>query len=284
MVDREGPYKGVTDDSLGAYLKKISNIPLLSREEEVAIAHRIQQGDTEAEHDLVRHNLRYVVSVANRYKGSGLPLLDLINEGNIGLIQAARRFDPERGVKFITYAVWWIRQAIMHALADQSSTVRLPVKQAGILYKIAENSNKLQKKLSREPTNDELAEALGLPIEELEALLRVYRTHLSLDAPVGEYEDTSYLDLLEETGMLSVEEQVLQRALASEVNSLLESLPPRERKVLRMRFGIDGKPQTLEEVGKQMNLSRERIRQIEKKAKGRLKARARLRAVRDYLN
>ncbi|MEE8209958.1 MAG: sigma-70 family RNA polymerase sigma factor, partial [bacterium] len=151
-------------------------------------------------------------------------------------------------------------------------------------YKIAENFSKLQKKLSREPTNDELAEALGLPIEELEALLRVYRTHLSLDAPVGEYEDTSYLDLLEETGMLSVEEQVLQRALASEVNSLLESLPPRERKVLRMRFGIDGKPQTLEEVGKQMNLSRERIRQIEKKAKGRLKARARLRAVRDYLN
>ncbi len=284
MADRKGPYRGLTDDSLGAYLKKISNIPLLSREEEVALARRIQQGDTEAEHDLVRHNLRYVVSVANRYKGTGLPLLDLINEGNIGLIQAARRFDPERGVKFITYAVWWIRQAIMHALADQSSTVRLPVKQAGILYKIAENSNKLQKKLSREPTNDELAEALGLPIEELEALLRVYRTHLSLDAPVGEYEDTSYLDLLEETGMLSVEEQVLQRALASEVNSLLESLPPRERKVLRMRFGMDGKPQTLEEVGKQMNLSRERIRQIEKKAKGRLKARARLKAVRDYLN
>lgn len=284
MIDRKDPYKGITDDSLGAYLKKISNIPLLSREEEVAIARRIQQGDTEAEHDLVRHNLRYVVSVANRYKGTGLPLLDLINEGNIGLIQAARRFDPERGVKFITYAVWWIRQAIMHALADQSSTVRLPVKQAGILYKIAESFNKLQKKLSREPTNDELAEALGLPIEELEALLRVYRTHLSLDAPVGEYEDTSYLDLLEATGMPSVEEQILQRALASEVNSLLESLPPRERKVLRMRFGMDGKPQTLEEVGKQMNLSRERIRQIEKKAKGRLKARARLKAVRDYLN
>ena len=284
MVDRKGPYKGVTDDSLGAYLKKISNIPLLSREEEVAMARRIQQGDTEAEHDLVRHNLRYVVSVANRYKGTGLPLLDLINEGNIGLIQAARRFDPERGVKFITYAVWWIRQAIMHALADQSSTVRLPVKQAGILYKIAESFNKLQKKLSREPTNDEQAEALGLPIEELEALLRVYRTHLSLDAPVGEYEDTSYLDLLEETGMPSVEEQVLHSALASEVNALLETLPPRERKVLRMRFGMDGKPQTLEEVGKQMNLSRERIRQIEKKAKGRLKARARLKAVRDYLN
>lgn len=284
MVDRESPYRGLTDDSLGAYLKKISNIPLLSREEEVAMARRIQQGDTEAEHDLVRHNLRYVVSVANRYKGTGLPLLDLINEGNIGLIQAARRFDPERGVKFITYAVWWIRQAIMHALADQSSTVRLPVKQAGILYKIAESFNKLQKKLSREPTNDELAEALSLPIEEMEALLRVYRTHLSLDAPVGEYEDTSYLDLLEETSMPSVEEQVLHSALASEVNALLETLPPRERKVLRMRFGMDGKPQTLEEVGKQMNLSRERIRQIEKKAKGRLKARARLKAVRDYLN
>jgi RNA polymerase primary sigma factor len=284
MADREGPHRGITGDSLGAYLKKISNIPLLSREEESALAHRIQQGDTEAEHELVRHNLKYVVSVANRYKGSGLPLLDLINEGNIGLIQAARRFDPERGVKFITYAVWWIRQAIMHAMADQSSTVRLPVKQAGLLYKIAENFSKLQKKFSRDPTNDELAEVMGLPIEELEALLRIYRTHLSLDAPVSEYEDTSYLDLLEETGVPSVEDQILQRALASEVKSMLESLPPREQKVLRMRFGIDGKPQTLEEVGKHLNLSRERIRQIEKKAKGRLKARARLKAVRDYLN
>lgn len=284
MVNRKGPYKGVTDDSLGAYLKKISNIPLLSREEEGALARRIQQGDTEAEHDLVRHNLKYVVSVANRYKGTGLPLLDLINEGNIGLIQAARRFDHERGVKFITYAVWWIRQAIMHALADQSSTVRLPVKQAGILYKIGENFSRLQKKLSRDPTNDELAETMGLPLEELEALLRIYRTHLSLDAPVGEYEDTSYLDLLEETSVPPVEDQILQSALASEVKSMLEALPPREQKVLRMRFGIDGKPKTLEEVGKHLNLSRERIRQIEKKAKGRLKARARLKAVRDYLN
>ena len=284
MIGHEDKFRGVTDDSLGAYLKKISNIPILSREEEVALARRIQEGDAEAERELVRHNLKYVVSVANRYKGSGLPLLDLINEGNIGLMQAAKRFDPDRGVKFITYAVWWIRQAIMHAMADQSGTVRLPLKQAGILYKISEKHSELQKQLAREPSAEEMAEALGLSPEELESLLRVYRTHLSLDAPIGDFEETSHMDLLEAKDIPSVEEQILQSALASEINTMLEELPPREQKILRMRFGFEGKPQTLEEVGRELNLSRERIRQIEKKAKGRLRARSKSKAVRDYLN
>ncbi|MCZ6700851.1 MAG: RNA polymerase sigma factor RpoD/SigA [bacterium] len=284
MVGHEDKFRGVTDDSLGAYLKKISNIPILTREEEVALARRIQEGDEEAERELVRHNLKYVVSVANRYKGSGLPLLDLINEGNIGLMQAAKRFDPDRGVKFITYAVWWIRQAIMHAMAEQSGTVRLPLKQAGILYKISEKQNELQKQLAREPSAEEMAEALGLSPEELESLLRVSRTHLSLDAPIGDFEETSHMDLLEAKDIPSVEEQILQSALASEINTMLEELPPREQKILRMRFGFEGKPQTLEEIGRELNLSRERIRQIEKKAKGRLRARSKSKAVRDYLN
>lgn len=284
MIDQNGEYQRITDDSLGAYLKKISNIPVLSREEELEYARRIQQGDREAERELVRHNLKYVVSVANKYKGCGLPLLDLVNEGNIGLIQAARRFDPDRGVKFITYAVWWIRQAIMHALAEQSGTVRLPVKQAGLLYKIAEKRHELQSTLKREPTTEELAEALGLTPEDIDSILRVYRTHLSLDAPVREDEETSYLDLLEPPAAQSVEDEVIQNALSREVDELLKELPQREEKILRLRFGFEGRPQTLEEIGREMNLSRERVRQIEKKAKSRLRSRAKVKALQDYLN
>ncbi len=167
----------------------------------------------------------------------------------------------------------------MHALAEQVGTVRLPLKQASILYKVSEKQSELQKKLAREPTAEELAEALGLSPESLVSLLQVYRTHLSLDAPVGDYEETSYIDLLESKGTPSVEEQILQNTMANEVNTMLDELPPREQKILRMRFGFKGKPQTLEEVGRQLNLSRERIRQIEKKAKGRLKARMIMEAI-----
>jgi RNA polymerase primary sigma factor len=284
VTDKGDEFHKLTSDSLGAYLKKISNIPVLSREQEVEIARQILDGDEEALQKLISHNLKYVVSVANRYKGCGLPLLDVINEGNIGLIQAARRFDPERGVKFITYAVWWIRQSIMHALAEQSGTVRLPVKQAGLLYKIAQKYNELQKEMEREPTSDELAEALGLSVSDLEAILRVYRTHLSLDAPVRDDEETSYLDILESKDTPSVEDQIIQNSLAREIDELLHDLPPREEKILRMRFGFDSAPQTLEEIGNQFNLSRERIRQIEKKAKSRLKSRSKIKALRDYLN
>lgn len=274
----------MAEDALSAYLKKISKIPLLTREEEQELAKRIQRGDQEALDELVRRNLRYVVSVANRYKGCGLSLMDLISEGNVGLIQAARRFDPTKGVKFITYAVWWIRQAIMHALAEQSGTVRLPIKQAGVLYRIGETYQKLLQELESEPTTDDLVKALGLPAEEIESVLRVYRTYLSLDSPIKDSEDTSHLDLLEAEQTTGVDDRLLRSSLAKEMEEILEELTPREQKILRLRFGFEGEPRTLEEIGKIMSLSRERIRQIEKKAKMKLRSRTRARKLKNYLN
>lgn len=279
MADEVDERLEASHDALKAYIKKIRNIQLLTRQEEVEYARRIQQGDEEAQQKLVLHNLKYVVHVANRYKGCGLPLIDLIHEGNIGLIQAAKRFDPDRGVKFITYAVWWVRQAIMHAIASQSGTVRLPVKQVGRLHRINHKQRDLQMHLCREPSIDELAETLDLSTKEVESILRAYRTHLTLDAPIREGEEASYLDLLEDTKMPSVEDQIVRSALAREVRWLLQELSPREEKILRLRFGFDGAPKTLEEIGQRMNLSRERIRQIEKKAKSRLKARIKLKVL-----
>ncbi|MDP6619970.1 MAG: sigma-70 family RNA polymerase sigma factor, partial [Nitrospinota bacterium] len=205
-------------------------------------------------------------------------------EGNIGLIQAAKRFDPNKGVKFITYGVWWIRQSIIHALAEQSGTVRLPIKQAGKLYKIGEKYQEIKQARGREPTTHELAKALDQTEEEIDTILRVYRNHLSLDAPVTEGEDTRYLDLLESKDIPSIEEGLVRRSLSREVAALLKELNPREQEILRMRFGFEGDPMTLEEIGKKIGLSRERIRQIETKAKRRLRARARMKALHDYLN
>ena len=272
MAGVNGKNPGSSDESLSAYLKTISNIPLLSREEEIACARRIRQGDPVAEEELVRHNLKYVVSVAKRYKVRGIPLLDLINEGNIGLIQAARRFDPDRGVKFITYAVWWVRQAIRQALSNQAYTVRLPIKQGGVLSRISEQYHEFQKRLYRKPTREELAEALDVPLDEMESLLRVYQPPLSLDAPLGDNDDASHIDLMPDTSIPSADEQMEKSSKVSAVNAILNTLPRREQRVLRMRFGFGGRPQTLEEVGRKLNLSRERVRQIESRAKGRLKA------------
>ncbi len=274
----------VTADSLSSYLKEIRDIPVLSREEEQKLAREMIKGNKEAMDKLIRSNLKYVVSVANKYKGCGLSLLDLINEGNIGLIQAAKRFDPDKGVKFITYGVWWIRQSIMHALAEQSGTVRLPIKQAGKLYKIGEKYQELKQAHGREPTTDELAKELDQTEEEIDTILRVYRSHLSLDAPISDGEETRYLDLLESKDIPSIEENLVRTSMTNAVADLLEELPPREQKILRMRFGFDGDPMTLEEIGKEIGLSRERIRQIETKAKRRLRARARMKALHDYLN
>lgn len=271
-------------NSLSAYLKQISGIPLLTREEEVAIARKIREGDEKALNELVKRNLRYVVSVSNMYRGCGLLLNDLISEGNIGLIQAAKRFDPDKGVKFITYAVWWIRQAIMHALAEQSGTVRLPIKQAGVLYKIGEEFKKFFHSHGREPSSNELAEILGVSVDDIETIMRVYRTYLSLDTPLKDDDETSYLDLIESQNMPTVEENILKASLSEEIEEILEELSDREKNVLRLRFGFEGVPQTLEEIGKAMGLSRERIRQIENKAKNKLRSRARIKALRDYLN
>ena len=274
----------VTADSLSSYLKEIRDIPVLTRDEEQRLVRDMIKGSRDAMDQLIQGNLKYVVSVANKYKGCGLSLLDLINEGNIGLIQAAKRFDPDKGVKFITYAVWWIRQSIMHALAVQSGTVRLPIKQAGKLYKIGEKYREFKQAKGREPTTDELAKELDQTVEEIDNILRVYRNHLSLDAPITEGDDTRYLDTLESKDMPSIEEGLVRSSLASEVDALLQELSPREQGILKMRFGFNGDPMTLEEIGKKIGLSRERVRQIETKAKRRLRARARMKALHDYLN
>lgn len=281
-MNRKGNMESLS--SLSAYLKQISQITLLTREEEVALALRIREGDEKALNELVRRNLRYVVSVSNMYRGCGLSLDDLISEGNIGLIQAAKRFDPDKGVKFITYAVWWIRQAIMHALAEQSGTVRLPIKQAGVLFKIGEEFKRYFQANAKEPSSEELADKLGVTVEDIETIMRVYRTYLSLDTPLKDDDETSYLDLVESENMPSVEENILKASLCEEIEEILEELSPREKSVLRMRFGFEGAPQTLEEIGKVMSLSRERIRQIENKAKSKLRSRAKIKALRNYLN
>ncbi len=271
-------------DTLSLYLRDIGAHPVLTRDEEHAMALAAREGDEDAFNKLVRSNLRYVVSVANRYKNFGLSLEDLINEGNIGLINAIKRFDPQRGVKLITYAVWWIRQSIMHALADQRSTVRLPVKQAGLLHKISITYEKLRQEFGREPETSELSERLDMKVADIEKLIRMNRNYLSLDAAVSPDDDTSYLDLLEEQSAVSVEENVVQHSLEEEVEDLLAELDPRERDIIRMRYGFDGEAMTLEEIGSKLGLSRERIRQIEKKVISRFRAEASHQMLHDFLS
>ncbi len=260
------------EDSLNQYLSDISQIKPLTREEEAGLAEKIRQGNTRAMQKLVKRNLKYVVTVANRYRGCGVPLQDLIEEGNIGLIQAAKRFDESHHVKFITYAVWWIRQAILHYLAEQSGTVKLPVKQAGKLYKIEKKISSMAQDLEREPTSSEVAQDMGLSVEEIENILRAYRTHLSLDTPLKQDEVTEYIDLLENPDFIPYDDQIMKETLSSKVDHLLKHLNHREEKILRLRFGFNGEAKTLEEIGKEMGLSRERVRQIEKRAKARLRS------------
>ncbi|MBI5749097.1 MAG: RNA polymerase sigma factor RpoD/SigA [Nitrospinae bacterium] len=268
-------------DPLWAYLKDISSIKPLSGKEEKILA---AKGDQKSLNELVSRNLKYVVSVANRYKGCGLSLPDLINEGNIGLIEAAKRFDPQRGVKFITYAVWWIRQSILHALAEQAGSVRLPIKQAGLLHKVSAKYRELLLSLRREPTTEDVANSLKISPEDVESVMRVYRFHLSLDTPLKENDETSYLDMLTSSTEHPVDEDLLFSSFKKEIDGLLSELSPREKKVLKMRFGFRGEPMTLEEIGKKVGLSRERVRQIEKRAKIKLLSKAKTGAVKDYIN
>ena len=270
-------------DALGQYMNEISKLKPLSREEEEALSDKIQEGDVQALHELVRRNLKYVVTVANKYRGCGLSLQDLIEEGNIGLIQAAKRFDGKRHIKFITYAVWWIRQAIMHSLAEQSGTVRLPIKQAGKLYKIERKYKALTQKLEREPTTSEVAEDLGYSVEDIENIMRAYRTHLSLDTPLRDDDVTQYLDLLENPDYIPYDDQIMKESLHQKVDEMLKHLSKREEQILRMRFGFNGETKTLEDIGKEIGLSRERVRQIEKRAKARLKIRSAGEALQDHL-
>jgi RNA polymerase primary sigma factor len=272
-------------DSLDAFLKSIAKIPLLSREEEIKLAKRAKKGDKEALKKLVESNLRFVVSVAKKYIGCGLPLHDLIAEGILGLIEAARRFDPDKGVKFISYAVWWIRQSIMQALAQQTGAVRIPVKQAVLVNKITRSYGELLKKLGREPTMEELAEYLEMDVKEIERLLSICQVPLSLDTPVGDEEDTTFKDFLKGEGTAEVEERVVKEELKKSIQELLEQLTPQEKKIIIMRFGLDGnEPKTLREIGEKLGISRERVRQLENRAKKKMREYALRKKLNVFLN
>lgn len=274
----------LTDDSLKDFINKIDKYKPLSREEEYELGKRIQQNDKEALNKLVLSNIKFVVSMANRYKNAGVSLSDLINQGNLGLIEAARRFDPEKGVKFISYAVWWIRQAMVQLLAEQSGTVKLPIKQASLLYKINEAIENLSKKLHREPMPEEVAEYLKIDKDTVENILMVSRNYLSFETPIKEGEDRTFLDLMESKS-IRVEDEVINRTLKDTLQSLIEDLDEREASILKMRYGLDGEnPMTLEEVGNILKISRERVRQIEVRALNKLRKKAIKKRLQDYLN
>ena len=249
------------------------------------LAKRIRIGDQEALEHLTKANLRFVVSVAKQYQNQGLSLADLINEGNIGLIKAAKRFDETRGFKFISYAVWWIRQAILQALAEQSRIVRLPLNRVGTLHKIGKISSSLEQEFGREPSPDEIARELELTTGEVSDTLKISNSHLSLDAPFSVSEDNSLIDVLEDDLQPSPDESLLTDSLKKEISSALDSLTAREAEVITLYFGLNHeKPLTLEEIGARFNLTRERVRQIKEKAIRRLRHASRSKALRAYLN
>ena len=264
--------KSSSHEPLQQYMKEISKIRLLSRDEEIKIAKAIKQGDPKAIQEMVRRNLKYVVTVANKYRGFGMSLQDLIEEGNIGLIQAAKRFDVSRNVKFITYAFWWIKQAILHSLAEQSGTVKLPVKQAGKISNFNKKSQQMCQDMEREPTQSEVAKSLGYDDEEINSIMRAYRAHLSLDTPLKNDDHTPYLDLLENQDLIPYDDQIMKKSLNEKVDQMLEDLSERKATILKTRFGFFGEVKTLEDIGQKIGLSRERVRQIEKRAKDRLKS------------
>jgi len=273
------------DRSLDLYLKEIGETPLITAAQEVILAKLIRAGDQEALEKLTKANLRFVVSVAKQYQNQGLSLADLINEGNIGLIKAAKRFDETRGFKFISYAVWWIRQAILQALAEQSRIVRLPLNRVGTLHKIGKVSAALEQELGRDPSADEIAHQLSLTAGEVSDTLKISNSHLSLDAPFSTSEDNSLIDVLEDDNQPSPDEELLRDSLRSEIEKALDTLTPREAEVINLYFGLNHeKALTLEEIGARFNLTRERVRQIKEKAIRRLRHASRSKALRAYLN
>ena len=281
------PAKRYRDEgrSLDLYLKEIGTTPLINAEKEVELAKTVRLGDQGALAQLTKAKLRFVVSVAKQYQNQGLSLADLINEGNIGLIKAAKRFDETRGFKFISYAVWWIRQAILQALAEQSRIVRLPLNRVGTLHKIGKISSSLEQEFGREPSPDEIAKELALSTLEVSDTLKISNSHLSLDAPFSVSEDNSLIDVLEDDLQPSPDESLLSDSLKKEISSALDSLTRREAEVITLYFGLNHeKPLTLEEIGARFNLTRERVRQIKEKAIRRLRHASRSKALRAYLN
>jgi RNA polymerase primary sigma factor len=284
LSKRSSALRDSDDRSLDVYLKEISSVPLLTQEEEIELARRIKQGDKSALQHLTKANLRFVVSVAKHYKNQGLSLPDLINEGNVGLIKAASRFDETKGYKFISYAVWWIRQAILQALAEHSRIVRLPLNRAGTLHKIGRSSEELGQEYGREPTAAEIARELDMTEEEVEDTLRVSSHHLSLDAALDGGEGNRLLDLLKDDSTPSPDERLMDDALREDVRRALRTLTPREAEVITLYFGIGrDRPCTLEEIGHHLGLTRERVRQIKEKAIRRLRHASRSRRLRAHL-
>ena len=271
-------------DSLDQYFAEVSRYPLLKADEEKALARRIQRGDQAAMEELVRRNLRFVVSVAKKYQNRGLPLIDLIGEGNVGLMTAARKFDPDQGVKFISYAVWWIRQAILAALARQGRTVRVPLNRTADLSRVIKASALLRDKLGREPTPRELSQLTGISEEIVGALTSLNTADVRLDAAVGKDSDRALIERFAAEEMPSTEEQVLNKFRHSELERALETLPPRDAKILRLYFGFEGdREHTLDEIGKMLGVTRERVRQLRDRALRRLSEGAVGEALRDLI-
>lgn len=284
-IDLSVPEGVSIEDPVRMYLKEIGKVSLLTADEEIELAKRMEQGDEDAKKRLAEANLRLVVSIAKRYVGRGMLFLDLIQEGNLGLIKAVEKFDYRKGYKFSTYATWWIRQAITRAIADQARTIRIPVHMVETINKLIRVSRQLLQELGREPTPEEIAAELDMPVERVREILKISQEPVSLETPIGEEEDSHLGDFIQDDNVPVPAEAAAQTLLKEQLDEVLDTLTEREQKVLRLRFGMDdGRARTLEEVGKEFDVTRERIRQIEAKALRKLRHPSRSRKLRDYLD
>ena len=284
-IDLSVPDGVSIEDPVRMYLKEIGKVPLLSAEEEIELAKRMELGDQEAKKRLAEANLRLVVSIAKRYVGRGMLFLDLIQEGNLGLIKAVEKFDYRKGYKFSTYATWWIRQAITRAIADQARTIRIPVHMVETINKLIRVSRQLLQELGREPSPEEIAEEMNMPVERVREILKISQEPVSLETPIGEEEDSHLGDFIQDDNVPVPSDAAAFTLLKEQLVEVLGTLTEREQKVLRLRFGLDdGRARTLEEVGKEFNVTRERIRQIEAKALRKLRHPSRSRKLKDYLD
>ncbi len=273
------------DDPVRMYLKEIGKVPLLSADEEIDLAQKMEKGDSEAKKRLAEANLRLVVSIAKRYVGRGMLFLDLIQEGNLGLIKAVEKFDYRKGYKFSTYATWWIRQAITRAIADQARTIRIPVHMVETINKLIRVSRQLLQELGKEPQPEEIAKEMNMPVEKVREIMKISQEPVSLETPIGEEEDSHLGDFIPDDDAPAPSEAAAFTLLKEQLIDVLDTLTPREEKVLRLRFGLDdGRARTLEEVGKEFNVTRERIRQIEAKALRKLRHPSRSKKLKDYLD